>query len=183
MGPAPPNFLYYKNPFHSFHHYFQVPTGSLLSKLSMEKAARGSLYVIEIPHCTTARLAQSVEHETLNLGVVGSSPTLGDYFESRSITRNGDCLDTNENRNAPSGTSCKRVGILFIVIARPLQTDFHTLLYYTFSSTNIMVCECQKRFLLKPFKPIKYVFGGKIIVFDKNALRVCQDSNLESSDP
>ena len=29
-----------------------------------------------------ARLAQSVEHETLNLRVVGSSPTLGDsYFE------------------------------------------------------------------------------------------------------
>ena len=28
----------------------------------------------------TARLAQSVEHETLNLGVVGSSPTLGDCF-------------------------------------------------------------------------------------------------------
>ncbi len=27
-----------------------------------------------------ARLAQSVEHETLNLGVVGSSPTLGDNF-------------------------------------------------------------------------------------------------------
>ena len=26
----------------------------------------------------TARLAQSVEHETLNLRVVGSSPTLGD---------------------------------------------------------------------------------------------------------
>ena len=26
---------------------------------------------------TTARLAQSVEHETLNLRVVGSSPTLG----------------------------------------------------------------------------------------------------------
>ena len=25
----------------------------------------------------SARLAQSVEHETLNLGVVGSSPTLG----------------------------------------------------------------------------------------------------------
>ena len=29
---------------------------------------------------STARLAQSVEHETLNLGVVGSSPTLGDTF-------------------------------------------------------------------------------------------------------
>ena len=28
---------------------------------------------------TVARLAQSVEHETLNLGVVGSSPTLGDF--------------------------------------------------------------------------------------------------------
>ena len=29
-----------------------------------------------------ARLAQSVEHETLNLRVVGSSPTLGDsYFK------------------------------------------------------------------------------------------------------
>ena len=27
---------------------------------------------------TTARLAQSVEHETLNLRVVGSSPTLGE---------------------------------------------------------------------------------------------------------
>ena len=30
-------------------------------------------------HCT-ARLAQSVEHETLNLRVVGSSPTLGVCF-------------------------------------------------------------------------------------------------------
>ena len=28
----------------------------------------------------TARLAQSVEHETLNLRVVGSSPTLGEIF-------------------------------------------------------------------------------------------------------
>ena len=29
---------------------------------------------------TSARLAQSVEHETLNLRVVGSSPTLGELF-------------------------------------------------------------------------------------------------------
>ena len=29
---------------------------------------------------TVARLAQSVEHETLNLRVVGSSPTLGEHF-------------------------------------------------------------------------------------------------------
>ena len=28
----------------------------------------------------SAQLAQSVEHETLNRRVVGSSPTLGDYF-------------------------------------------------------------------------------------------------------
>ena len=28
----------------------------------------------------TARLAQSVEHETLNLRVVGSSLTLGEFF-------------------------------------------------------------------------------------------------------
>ena len=28
----------------------------------------------------TSRLAQLVEHETLNLRVVGSSPTLGDQF-------------------------------------------------------------------------------------------------------
>ena len=30
--------------------------------------------------CNSARLAQSVEHETLNLRVVGSSPTLGDHL-------------------------------------------------------------------------------------------------------
>jgi hypothetical protein len=30
--------------------------------------------------CRPARLAQSVEHETLNLRVVGSSPTLGVSF-------------------------------------------------------------------------------------------------------
>ncbi len=28
----------------------------------------------------SARLAQSIEHQTLNLRVVGSSPTLGDHF-------------------------------------------------------------------------------------------------------
>ena len=32
------------------------------------------------PITITARLAQSVEHETLNLRVVGSSPTLGASF-------------------------------------------------------------------------------------------------------
>ena len=33
-----------------------------------------------VSETTTARLAQSVEHETLNLRVVGSSPTLGASF-------------------------------------------------------------------------------------------------------
>ena len=32
-----------------------------------------------------ARLAQSAEHETLNLGVVGSSPTLGVLFHEMFI--------------------------------------------------------------------------------------------------
>ena len=32
------------------------------------------------PLTIPARLAQSVEHETLNLRVVGSSPTLGEHF-------------------------------------------------------------------------------------------------------
>ena len=32
---------------------------------------------------TFSRLAQSVEHETLNLKVVGSSPTLGDLQQGR----------------------------------------------------------------------------------------------------
>ena len=32
---------------------------------------------------TVARLAQSVEHETLNLRFVGSSPTLGDLQHGR----------------------------------------------------------------------------------------------------
>ena len=36
----------------------------------------------------TARLAQSVEHETLNLRVVGSSPTLGDDFFSLHFYKN-----------------------------------------------------------------------------------------------
>ena len=35
-----------------------------------------------------ARLAQSVEHETLNLRVVGSSPTLGEkFFPSKTLSQ------------------------------------------------------------------------------------------------
>ena len=39
-----------------------------------------SLFIAGDGH--SSRLAQSVEHETLNLGVVGSSPTLGVFFFS-----------------------------------------------------------------------------------------------------
>ena len=42
----------------------------------------GDLLLLQRPRTTCARLAQSVEHETLNLRVVGSSPTLGDTFST-----------------------------------------------------------------------------------------------------
>ena len=41
----------------------------------------------ELTHLTEARLAQSVEHETLNLRVVGSSPTLGENFIMKYINK------------------------------------------------------------------------------------------------
>ena len=37
-------------------------------------------YEASLGHLNSARLAQSVEHETPNLRVVGSSPTLGDIL-------------------------------------------------------------------------------------------------------
>ena len=40
----------------------------------------GDLLLLLRQKTASARLAQSVEHETLNLRVVGSSPTLGDTF-------------------------------------------------------------------------------------------------------
>ena len=47
-----------------------------------------------------ARLAQSVEHETLNLRVVGSSPTLGEQFFSPQTFLVGrqNCRDPGSNR-------------------------------------------------------------------------------------
>ena len=38
-----------------------------------------------VAHTSAARLAQSVEHETLNLRVVGSSPTLGDHLFCKTL--------------------------------------------------------------------------------------------------
>ena len=50
----------------------------------------------------SARLAQSVEHQTLNLRVVGSSPTLGEDFFARMVKVNeGKCRfyrDLNSDR-------------------------------------------------------------------------------------
>ena len=40
---------------------------------------------LEVTFQISARLAQSVEHETLNLRVVGSSPTLGEHFIMKNI--------------------------------------------------------------------------------------------------
>lgn len=53
--------------------------------------------VWEAAFLVTARLAQSVEHETLNLRVVGSSPTLGERF----------CW-TYESCNLKKSSKCKR---------------------------------------------------------------------------
>ena len=47
-----------------------------------------SYYIETLQKKQSARLAQSVEHETLNLRVVGSSPTLGDipfYGKAQSL--------------------------------------------------------------------------------------------------
>ena len=46
------------------------------------------MYRVGFPHESESRLAQSVEHETLNLGVVGSSPTLGEKFHFISLSYN-----------------------------------------------------------------------------------------------
>ena len=51
---------------------------SKLHKKFLDRTAT-SAYYYSATH-VSARLAQSVEHETLNLRVVGSSPTLGDNF-------------------------------------------------------------------------------------------------------
>lgn len=42
--------------------------------------------------CQLARLAQSVEHETLNLRVVGSSPTLGAKTLKNSYTKSASLI-------------------------------------------------------------------------------------------
>ena len=45
----------------------------------------GSILVLAFAIHAAARLAQSVEHETLNLRVVGSSPTLGAFLFFRGL--------------------------------------------------------------------------------------------------
>ena len=49
---------------------------------------------------TVARLAQSVEHETLNLRVVGSSPTLGETFWHTFVKTNSFQIWMMKNKNA-----------------------------------------------------------------------------------
>ena len=58
----------------------------LLHKIDPKNVFEVSCKQIPFPACIeTARLAQSVEHETLNLRVVGSSPTLGADFIDKQI--------------------------------------------------------------------------------------------------
>ena len=58
-----------------------------------------------------ARLAQSVEHETLNLRVVGSSPTLGASFYDVKLEPvvNSSFLEVNDNIAAPWLSWLKRL--------------------------------------------------------------------------
>ena len=73
-------------PLHQRRHSVKTPTGDHMPKccpkdfyecvLLKRTHTERSFIVIY----TTARLAQSVEHETLNLRVVGLSPTLGAHF-------------------------------------------------------------------------------------------------------
>ena len=57
---------------------FKINFGQLCTTLD---GLLPALLLVESSLCAhTARLAQSVEHETLNLRVVGSSPTLGASF-------------------------------------------------------------------------------------------------------
>ena len=55
-----------------------------VDELVMTEPKRASyIFFVNVPTASAqqgARLAQSVEHETLNLRVVGSSPTLGGTF-------------------------------------------------------------------------------------------------------
>ena len=51
----------------------------ILEILTNWQAARNKI-TLAVENVSTSRLAQSVEHQTLNLRVVGSSPTLGDFF-------------------------------------------------------------------------------------------------------
>ena len=62
--------------------------------------------------CISARLAQSVEHETLNLGVVGSRPTLGEFF-------------LPANREFPMGSISLAVVLLNNTKITPRQHGFY----------------------------------------------------------
>ena len=64
---------------------FGIPDKTVIINEKIQSPWKQSSYyqcknMMILPVETAARLAQSVEHETLNLGVVGSSPTLGDLY-------------------------------------------------------------------------------------------------------
>ena len=85
----------------------------------------------------TARLAQSVEHETLNLRVVGSSPTLGEHFIRRK--RSGflkTWVCSLENRTffrkfltSPFFELWKFPDFLFFLVCSPLYVVFGNFVY------------------------------------------------------
>ena len=66
------------------------------------------MHTDHIGQTNSSRLAQSVEHQTLNLRVVGSSPTLGDVLQTRKkLTTTADYLfivkETDSSKKNGSG--------------------------------------------------------------------------------
>ena len=55
------------------------PAGTIIGFHTAYVIFKQTLFEIRQQH-SSVPLAQSVEHETLNLRVVGSSPTLGEFF-------------------------------------------------------------------------------------------------------
>ena len=57
--------------------------------------------LMKMTRTNSSRLAQSVEHQTLNLRVEGSSPSLGDVFVIGMIYDKTECLKWREAKSSP----------------------------------------------------------------------------------
>ena len=69
----------------------------------------------------TSRLAQLVERKTLNLVVVGSSPTVGILFEGILFYFFRFCIKKNLKKNSNTGT---RTRVVWVKTTYPDQLDY-----------------------------------------------------------